>query len=319
MTSKKIDHIQLINQTQSINLNDSASLNDFPIVGIGSSAGGISALESFFMNAPPESGTGFIVIQHLESTHKSNLTELIQLSTQMIVSQADNGMKVSPNCVYIIPSDKDLTIDGGVLYLVDRPTDKKLHLPIDHFFHALAKDKGNKSIGVILSGMGADGQLGIKAIKTNNGFTFAQEPSSCEFDSMPQSAIDSGYVDKTGLPEELPGLIIAALKHDFLNRLEQSELDSNQHGNNLKKILTLLYERTAHDFSQYKKSTLYRRIERRFKACNVANIADYAQYIHNNFDETGILFKELLINVTYFFRDPMYGLLQPNEVGCQNC
>ncbi|AEJ02591.1 diguanylate cyclase/phosphodiesterase with PAS/PAC sensor(s) [Nitrosomonas sp. Is79A3] len=305
--SKSSESINITNNSTSAEYTrhtKNTSEDTLPVVGIASSAGGVSALKSFFMHAPPKTGMAFVVIQHLESTFESKLVELLQPGTQMKVIQADNRMEINSNCIYVMPSDRDLTIKDGILYLVSRPSQHKLHLPADLFFQALAEDKGESAIGVILSGMGSDGTLGLKAIKKNNGWTFVQDPISCEFDSMPRNAIDAGYVDDVGLVEELPGMIISRLKHYQLNKPDQNGLDTSKHSSALNKILHLIYERTGHEFSQYKKSTLYRRIERRVKECKINSMAAYAQYLHENYQEVDILFKELLINVTYFFRDP---------------
>lgn len=291
-------------RTQYTQHTQDTSVDILPIVGIASSAGGITALKSFFMHTPSKTGMAFVVIQHLESTFESKLVELLQPDTQMKVFQAGDRLEISPNCIYVIPPDSDLTIKDGVLYLVNRPSQHRLHLPADFFFQALAEDKGDLAIGVILSGMGSDGTLGLQAIKKRNGWTFAQDPISCEFDNMPRSAIDAGCVDDVGSAEELSGMIIARLKHYQLNKPDQSNSNQEENSSDLNKILHLIYERTGHEFSQYKSSTVYRRIERRIKACKVDSIAAYAQYLQENYPEVDILLKELLINVTYFFRDP---------------
>lgn len=277
---------------------------NFPIAGIASSAGGISALKNFFRHVPPKTGIAFVVIQHLEQSYESMLVELLQPDTPMRVSQANNRMKVKPDCIYVIPPNNDLTIRNGMLHLVSRPSSHQLHLPADFFFHALAKEQKNLAIGIVLSGMGSDGTAGLQAIKKNNGLTFAQDPITCEFDSMPRNAIEASCVDDIGLVEELPGMIIAKLKHYQLSKADQNDTDKKNHSSALNQILHLIYEQTGHDFSQYKKNTLYRRIERRIKECRVDSIAAYHQYLHHNLEEIDILFKELLINVTYFFRDP---------------
>lgn len=280
------------------------SEGNFPIVGIASSAGGITALRKFFTHVPTMSGIAFVVIQHQESTCESMLVESLQQLSSMKVFQAQNQMKVDPNCIYVIPPVKDLEITDGKLYLINRPLPRKLHLPADYFFKKLAEDQGEFAVGIVLSGLGVDGTSGLQAIKKNNGWAFAQEPSSCEFESMPKSAIDSGIVDANGLVEDLPGLIITKLKHGNLIKMDKVAFDRKKQRSNLSKIVDLLFERTGHQFTQYKDNTLYRRIERRMKECNVDNIDAYVQLLHENTEETDALFKELLINVTHFFRDP---------------
>ncbi len=288
----------------SASTSSNAATGVFPIVGIGASAGGIEAMSKFFSHMPPINGMSFVVIQHLEPAYKSLLVELLQQVTSMKIYQADNRMKVKPNCVYVIPPDKDLTILDGTLRLMHRPIPPKQHLPIDFFFQALAEDRNEFAVGVVLYGMGPDGTDGIQHIKRRNGLTFVQEPSSCEFDGMPRSAINSGFADFVGPAEELPDMIIANLKHTELTLLEEPDSNTRRHQSALDKIIFLLHERTGNDFSQYKKNTMYRRIERQMKRCHVGNIAAYVHYLHENSSELDILFKDLLINVTQFFRNP---------------
>ncbi len=278
--------------------------NIFPIVGTASSAGGIAVLKTFFTHVPFNSGLSFVVNQHLEPTYDSRLVESIQSITAIKVFQAKNQLKVSPNCIYVIPPCSDIEIIDGLLYLVKRQLPCQQHLPADHFFQSLADEQNEFAIGVVFSGMGADGTAGLQAIKNKNGLTFAQEPSSCKFDSMPSSAISAGVVDVVGLVEELPGMIIAKLKHRQVVKSDENIFIKNKRQSSLNKITHLLAERTGHDFSQYKKSTLYRRIARREKVCKVANIDAYILYLHKDNNEIDLLFREILIHVTHFFRDP---------------
>lgn len=298
MHSKKQSKIPVLKDSTN------TSIIDFPIVGIASSAGGISALKDFFKHVPPTSGIAFVVIQHLEANFESMLVELLQPDTQMPVIQACNQMRISPDRIYVIPPSNDLIVRNGKLYLLSRSSSHKLHLPADCFFQSLAKERKNLAIGIVLSGMGSDGVAGIQAIKKNNGLAFAQDPNTCEFGSMPRSAIETGCIDDIGLVEELPGMIIAKLKHYQLCKTNYNDFEKKHHTSTLNKILRLIYEHTGHDFSQYKKNTLYRRIERRIKSCETESIATYQQYLQQKPDEIDLLFRELLINVTYFFRDP---------------
>lgn len=185
----------------------------FPIVGIGASAGGLEALELFLGKVPPESGMAFVVVQHLDPTYKGILVELLQRVTAMKVIQAKDRTRVQPNCVYVIPPNKDMSILHGILHLLDPVTPRGLRLPIDFFFRSLADDSQERSIGVILSGMGSDGTLGLNAIKGKAGVVFVQAPASAKFDNMPRSAIDAGLADLVAPVEELPGKIIAYLQH----------------------------------------------------------------------------------------------------------
>ncbi|MGR9115519.1 MAG: chemotaxis protein CheB [Gammaproteobacteria bacterium] len=275
-----------------------------PIIAIGASAGGLDALEQFFGPVPADSGTAFVVIQHLDPTHQGILPELLQRATPMKVTQAANRSEVKPGCVYVIPSNKDLSILQGKLQLLDLVAPRGLHLPIDSFFRALAEDQHERAIGVILSGMGSDGTLGLRAIKENAGLALVQSPDSAQFDAMPRSAIEAGLADIIAPPQEMWGRIFAYLKHNprgvhaapepILELKSQSALEQ---------IVILLREQTGNDFSLYKKSTIYRRIERRMGLHQISSITKYARYLGENSQELELLFKELLIGVTNFFRD----------------
>jgi len=275
----------------------------FPIVGLGASAGGLEALEQFLGNVPKACGLGFVVIQHLDPTHKGILVELLQRSTAMPVVQIKDRMRIEPNHVYVIPPNKDLSILHGVLHLLEPAAPRGLRLPIDFFFRSLAADRQEQSVGVILSGMGSDGTLGLRAIKEKAGAVFVQAPASAKFDSMPRMAIDAGLADVVAPAEELPGKIIDYLQHvPLLVRPDHDIVEKDQSA--LEKVVILLRAQTSHDFSLYKKNTLYRRIERRMGLHQITKIADYVRYLRENSQESELLFKELLIGVTSFFRDP---------------
>src|SRR5690606_28177202 len=242
---------------------DDAPATPFPIVGIGASAGGLEALEQFLGGVPPTSGLAYVVVQHLDPTHKGMIVELLQRATAIPVTQVEDGVKVVPDHVYVIPPNRDLSILHGALYLLEPAAPRGLRLPIDFFFRALADDQQAQGIGVILSGMGSDGMLGLRAIKEKAGAVFVQTPASAKFDGMPRSAVDDGQADVVADAAELPGRILGYLKHlpTLEAPLAPKAADTNQSG--LAKVLVLLRARTGHDFSRYKKSTLYRRIERR--------------------------------------------------------
>jgi len=273
----------------------------FPIIGIGASAGGLEALEQFFENMPINNGMGFVVIQHLDPNHVGIMPELLQRITSMKVLQASDELKVKPNCVYVIPPNKSMSMLNGALHLFDPVETRGLRLPIDIFFRSLAEDRQDKSIGVILSGMGSDGSLGMKAIKEKNGIVLVQDPSSAKFDGMPRSAIDAVIADIVAPAEELPAKLIAYLKFLPSVRIDQDIEIKNQ--SNLDKIIILLREQSGHDFSLYKKNTLFRRIERRKGIHQIEKINTYVRFLQENPKEVEILFKELLIGVTSFFRD----------------
>jgi two-component system CheB/CheR fusion protein len=274
----------------------------FPIVGIGASAGGLEALELFLKNVLPGSGMAFVIVQHLDPTHKGIMPELLQRATGMKVFQVKDRLKVRPDCVYAIPPNKNMSILRGVLYLLDPVAPRGLRQPIDFFFRSLAEDQQELGVGVILSGMGSDGTMGLRAIKEKTGVVLVQDPATAKFDSMPRSAINAGLADFVAPTEELPRMIADYFRHAPLIKprriLEDKALSA------LGKILTLLRAQTGHDFSLYKKSTLYRRIERRVGIHQIDNIAHYVRFLQENPKELEILFKELLIGVTSFFRDP---------------
>ncbi|OGU13064.1 MAG: chemotaxis protein CheB [Geobacteraceae bacterium GWC2_53_11] len=275
----------------------------FPIVGIGASAGGLEALEQFLGNVPDKCGMAFVIVQHLDPTHKGIMAELLQRTTGMKVVQVKDRMKVEPDCVYVIPPNRDMSILHGVLHLFEPTTPRGLRLPIDFFLRSLAEDLRERSIGIILSGMGSDGTMGLRAIKEKAGLALAQDPASAKFDSMPRSAIEAGMVDLTAPAEGLFGKLLDFLLHTVAlpkheQTLEEKDLSS------VEKILILLRTKTGHDFSLYKKNTIYRRVERRMGIHQIDRIASYVRYLQENSQELELLFKELLIGVTNFFRDP---------------
>ena len=280
-----------------------ARQESFPIVGIGASAGGLEALEQFLRHAPEACGLAFVIVQHLDPTHKGIMPELLQRTTTMEVFQVKDRMHVKPNCVYVIPPNRDMSILHGVLHLFEPTAPRGLRLPIDFFLRSLAEDRQERSIGVILSGMGSDGTLGLKAIKEKAGVVLVQEPSSAKFDSMPRSAIDAGLADLVAPAEDLPGKIMGYLRHALaITKVEHPLEEKDQSA--LEKVLILLRARTGQDFSLYKKNTIYRRIERRMSIHQINRIALYVRYLQENPQEVELLFRELLIGVTNFFRDP---------------
>jgi two-component system, chemotaxis family, CheB/CheR fusion protein len=273
----------------------------FPIVGIGASAGGLEALEQFLGNVPEKSGMAYVVIQHLDPTQKGMLPELLQRISRMQVFQVKDRMAVKPNCVYVIPPNKSMSILNGVLHLFEPMEARGLRLPIDFFLRSLADDRKERSIGLILSGMGSDGSLGLKTIKERNGIVMVQEPSSAKFDSMPRNAIDSVLVDIVAPANLLPERLIEFFKHI---PIVKSDLDIEiKDKSSLEKIIILLRAYTGNDFSLYKKNTIYRRIERRMGVHKVDKISSYVHFLQDNPIEVNILFKELMIGVTNFFRD----------------
>jgi two-component system CheB/CheR fusion protein len=275
----------------------------FPIVGIGASAGGLEALEQFLGHVPAGSGMAFVIVQHLDPTRKGIMSELLQRATGMKVTQVKDHTTVRPDCVYVIPPNKNLSILHGVLYLLAPAAARGLRLPIDFFLRSLAQDQQERSIGVILSGMGSDGTMGLRAIKEKAGVVLVQDPATAKFDGMPGSAIDAGLADIVAPVDELPGKILAYLQRTpLLARTETALEDKTQSA--LEKVVILLRAHTGSDFSFYKRNTLYRRIERRMVIHQISKMAAYVRYLQENSQEVNLLFKELLIGVTNFFRDP---------------
>ena len=277
---------------------------DFSIVGIGASAGGLEALSVFLGNVPENSGLAFVIVQHMEKTSKGILVELLQSATTMKVVQAYENISVQPDCVYVIPPNMNMSIKHNVLHLYDYFELHNLRLPIDFFFCSLANDMQERSIGVILSGMGTDGTAGLREIKERGGSVFIQEPSSAKFDDMPHSAIDSGLSDIISTVETMPSKIISYIE-DKQHMIMANKDHTDKLMINIDKIIIMLRVHTGHDFSSYKKNTIQRRIERCMGIHKIDDIATYVNFLKENPQELNLLFKEFLIGVTSFFREPM--------------
>jgi two-component system CheB/CheR fusion protein len=272
------------------------------IVAIGASAGGLEAIEQFLGAVPDSSGLAFVVVQHLDPTHQGIMPELLQRGTRMHVEQVKDRTRVEPDHVYVIPPNKDLAILRGVLHLVEPSSPRGLRLPIDFFLRALADDQGGASVAVILSGMGTDGTLGLKAVKERGGVVLVQEPTTAKFDSMPRSAVGTRLADVVAPVQELPARLIALLQRT--PRAAPIEpTPEPQAKSALDKIVLLLRSRLAHDFSQYKKSTLERRVARRMALHQITRSEAYVRYLQENPHEQELLSSEFLIGVTSFFRD----------------
>ncbi|MFO7684519.1 MAG: chemotaxis protein CheB [Desulfobacterales bacterium] len=274
----------------------------FPIVGIGASAGGLAAFEAFFsaMPADTDPDMAFVLVQHLSPDHKSILGDLVRRYTRMQVREVEDGMAVDPNCVYIIPPNRDMALLNGTLQLLEPVTQRGLRLPIDFFFRSLAQDQRERAICIVLSGTGSDGTLGVRAVKGEGGLVMAQAIESTQHDGMPRNAIATGMVDYVLSPDKMPAQLMAYANHAFGKGRgpEPQEVDT------LKKICIVLRDRTGHDFSQYKHNTLVRRVERRMAIHQIDQADLYLRYLQENFAEADKLFRDLLIGVTGFFRDP---------------
>jgi two-component system CheB/CheR fusion protein len=278
----------------------------FPIVGIGASAGGLAAFEAFFSGMPADRdpGMAFVLVQHLAPDHKSILSDLIRRYTRMQVFEVEDGMVVQPNCVYIIAPNYDMAFLQGALHLLEPVAPRGQRLPIDYFFESLAADQRELAIAIVLSGTGSDGTAGVRAVKDAGGMVMAQNPESCEFDGMPRSAIATGLVDYQLPPAEMPKQLMANIAHIFGKLPRSGQPASLKTEGALKKIFVLLRAQTGHDFSQYKPSTIHRRIERRMAVHQLETMDAYVRYLQQTPAEVDALFGDLLIGVTNFFRDP---------------
>ncbi len=277
------------------------------IVGIGASAGGLEALEAFFKSMPDNSGISFVVIVHLYPHHASILPELLQRTTNLNVITITDATEVKPNTVYVIPPNHNLSILNGKLQLLNFPDPRTGNLPIDVFFSALAQDQGDNAVAIILSGTGSDGSQGLKEIKAENGLVISQDESSAKYDGMPRNAIATEMVDFVLSPDKMPEKLIQYSRQTNHSELINVEGETDKLHDTLKQIILLIHRNTGHDFSLYKKNTLFRRIERRIYIHQLNDIDDYLHFLqHNeneNENEITTLFKELLIGVTSFFRD----------------
>ena len=277
----------------------------FPIVGLGASAGGLAAFKTFFsgLATVADPGMAFVLVQHLAPDHKSILAELIRRTTRMPVVEVEDGMVVQANCVYVIPPNRDLACLNGTLQLLERPEPHGRRLPIDFFFRSLAQDQREHAIGIVLSGTGSDGAVGVRAIKSEGGLVMAQSPASAEFDGMPRSALATGVVDFELPADEMGARLIAFAGHARHRQAEAAHAPSPKSESAFKKVMVLLRDRSGHDFSLYKPSTIHRRIARRMAVHQLESLDDYVKYLQQTTDEAGVLFQDLLIGVTKFFRD----------------
>ena len=281
------------------NLKDNSSMptiakKGFSIVGIGASAGGLDPLLTFLGNVPKNSGLAFVIVQHMENKSKQILVNLLKTATTMKTEQVYDNIQIKPDCVYVIPPNKNMSIKNNTLHLFDYIEPHTLRMPIDFFFCSLANELKNRSIGVILSGMGKDGTLGLTEIKKNGGSIFVQEPSSAKFEDMPRSAIDAGLADIISDVKTMPSKIISYPGHKpCINMNDQDKTNNlNSYFDN---IIALLRTHTGHDFSLYKRNTIQRRIERCMDIHKINDLATYVCFLKENPQELKLLFNEFLI------------------------
>jgi two-component system CheB/CheR fusion protein len=278
---------------------------DFLIVGIGASAGGIKALKEFFQAVPKDSGMAYVVILHLSPDYESKLAEVLQTTAQIPVRQVKKRrVKVEPNCVYVIPPNKSLALVEGHLATSTIKNYEERRAPVDIFFRTLAESMESRAVAVILSGTGANGSMGVKRLKEKGGVIFVQDPKEAEFSEMPRNSLATELVDDVLPVGEIPAKIIA-YKNKYEQRLPDAVTGSGGEMNEqaLVEIFTQLRIRTGHDFTNYKRGTVLRRIERRINVCELADLAAYAAFIKAHQEESTLLLKDLLISVTNFFRD----------------
>ena len=287
----------------SLNL-ESNTAATFPVIGLGASAGGLEALERFFTALPDDTGMAFCVVVHHDPSRKTILPGLLQKHTRMKVQLAEDGAELRPDTVYVAPPDRDAALFKGVFHLLEQSAAGGLRLPIDSFFRSLAEDLGERATGIILSGTGSDGTLGIREIKGRGGLVIAQDEASAKYDGMPQAARATGLVDLTLPPEQMPARLAGYFSHPAMSRGKKRTVLQEKTEGSLAKIFLQLRRQTGHDFSLYKTNTIRRRIEKRLSVNKIDKISTYVRYLTENPAEVELLFHEILIGVTGFFRDP---------------
>jgi two-component system CheB/CheR fusion protein len=276
----------------------------YPIVGLVASAGGLDAFKKFFSAMPSDSGMAFVLIPHLDPSHESMMVELLSKLTSMPVIEAKHGVAVLVNCVYIIPPRFFMSISDGKLQLSAPPINQGWQTSIDYFLRSLAKDQGERAIGIVLSGTGSHGTLGVREIKLSGGMVMAQEPGTAEYTQMPQSAISTGIVDYILPPEQMPAAIVKYIEQPYLHSSSGEVATAEKSSEILNQILILLNSRAKYDFRPYRKPMILRRILRRMGIVQIDTIPQYLEFLNKQPDEITSLYKDLLISVTAFFRDP---------------
>jgi two-component system CheB/CheR fusion protein len=273
----------------------------FPVVGIGASAGGLDALKELLQALPTDTGMAFVVVQHLDPTHSSMLSEILSRATKMPVTEVKDEPAVEPNHVYVLPPNRNMIINKGVLSLAARTEARGQHRPIDSFFRSLAEDQKHKSIGVVLSGSGTDGTVGLEEIKAEGGITFAQDESA-QYEGMPRSAVDAGCVDFVLPPGRIAEEIARIGRHPYVAPAAKPEKPPAD--DTLSRTMRMLRNATGVDFTHYKQSTLYRRLTRRMVLHKMESLKEYVRFLEKHPAELDLLFQDILINVTSFFRNP---------------
>ncbi|GJQ58598.1 MAG: chemotaxis protein CheR [Candidatus Scalindua sp.] len=276
----------------------------FPIVGLGASAGGLEALEGFVSHLPSNVNIPFVIIQHLSPKYKSIMPELLKKYTPLRIFVIEEGMKIEPNCIYLNPPNKYVSLIHCTFQLTEPGEAHGPKLSIDHFFRSLSEERGEKAICVVLSGTGTDGTLGLKAVKSEGGMTMAQDELQAKYNGMPRSAIETGLVDYVLTVEKMPGEIIKYVEQPYIKGVKRPVTHQESFRNFMHTIFTMIQSETGHDFSNYKPNTIHRRIERRMAVHHIEKISHYVDYLRQYPAEIETLYKDLLIGVTNFFRDP---------------
>ncbi|WP_133272412.1 CheR family methyltransferase [Hymenobacter radiodurans] len=290
-------------QLRLANQQDNAQ-DKFTIVGLGGSAGSLQAFEDFFVSMPADCGMAFVIVTHLAPEQDATLAGVLQQFTRMPVREAEDGMIIRPNEVYVIPPNKDMSLLHGTLLLFAPTQPRGKRMPIDFFFQSLAKDARERAVCIICSGMGTDGTIGLKMVMENFGMVMVQAPDTAEYDSMPRSAIATEFVDYVLPVDQLPGKLLEYINKPPTSRPHRETAESaSKPAHALQKIFLLIRSHTGHDFSFYKRNTVMRRIERRMNSHQIKDFTHYVRYLQENVPEVEALFKELLIGVTKFFRD----------------
>jgi two-component system, chemotaxis family, CheB/CheR fusion protein len=289
--------------------------NDLLIVAIGASAGGIEAATELMKNLPEDTGMAFVLIQHLDPKHHSILTELLSKETAMPVKEVTDGMRVEPDHVYVIPPNASMSIKDHTLNLRPREESRGLHMSIDQFMRSLAEEQGPRAIGVILSGSGSDGTLGIAEIQAQGGLTFAQEETTAKYDGMPRSAIASGCVDRVLPPKGIARELANIANHPYISQQHDAgRAETPAENASLAIIFQLLRRSTGLDFTHYRQTTILRRIQRRMVVHKIEKLNEYVKYVQRNPAEIKALYQDMLINVTSFFRNPRVFEAMKSEV-----
>ena len=275
------------------------------IVGIGASAGGLEALETFFDYMQPDTGLAFVIVQHLSPDFKSMMNELLKRHTKMKIERVEHKILVRPNTIYLIPASKDMILSGNKLLLIERNPDRNLNFPIDIFFQSLAKEAKERAIAVILSGTGSDGSRGVVDIHKEGGLVLIQDKNSAQFDGMPHNAIETGIADIITEPHHMPDEILTYIANLDSHMESSPDLPADPAPENeLETIFSMLEERFQVDFKKYKPNTILRRIERRITLAGSRDIKSYLIRLKNTPTELDTLYRDLLIEVTQFFRNP---------------